>query len=37
VVGAVLLGMQAAGLDARTLRPNLIASMQNLISEGNFS
>jgi N-acetylglucosamine kinase-like BadF-type ATPase len=37
VVGAVLLGMQAAGLDARTLRPNLIASMQNLISEGNSS
>ncbi len=30
VVGAVLLGMQAAGLDARGLRPSLISSTQKL-------
>ncbi len=33
VVGAVLLGMQAAGLEARGLRPNLISSTQNLMAE----
>jgi N-acetylglucosamine kinase-like BadF-type ATPase len=33
VVGAVLLGMQAAGLDARALRPNLISSTQKLMAE----
>jgi N-acetylglucosamine kinase-like BadF-type ATPase len=33
VVGAVLLGMQAASLDARALRPNLISSTQKLMAE----
>lgn len=33
VVGAALLGMEAAGLDARALRPDLIASTQNLMAE----
>ena len=31
VVGAVLLGMQAAGLSAQNLRPSLIASTQSLL------
>ena len=33
VVGAVLLGMQAAGAPARLLRPNLVASTQKLMAE----
>lgn len=33
VVGAALLGMQAAGLNARALRPSLIASTQKLMAE----
>ena len=33
VVGAVLLGMEAAGLDAQSLRPTLFASTRALLAE----